>query len=412
MFILKIGINWLLQRPPFIIKPMKKTTNILYWGVILLPLIFPLYFLRFELAGIPFTLPEIAVYLLFTIFFFTTKKKFLTKPIFLPIALLLFAAIVSTIIVPDTFRDVTGICVDSRMAALGVLKGWVIMPILYFTMAHAHIKSDKDRKMMLLALMWSGVWLSIWGLLQGTEDGRASAFYESANYLALYLGPICVLFGVGLLESVKSRKKNYLLLLPGILTFIALIATKSYAGIIAVAAGLFFYLILSKKFTRKFKIAATVCAILACSLFAVSQVGTEKFQEFLEFEERASTSARLQIWHASYEMIKDSPLLGKGLGQYELNYQWKMTYLYDYDTYEWLAPHPHNLLMAIWLNFGLLGVVAMVAIIILAFSRTRGNLKLAIAAMLFAVLIHGLFDTPFMKNDLAMEFWLIIALLL
>ncbi len=377
-----------------------------------MPLVFPMYFLNFDVFGVPFTGVEVFVYVVFAAFVLSgmVRREMFKDKVMVFVALFFCAALISTIIVPETFYDVTGTYVDSRRIALGVLKGWVFMPILYFFMAWSVIRDDKDRKQTLLAFMWSGVWLAIWGLISGTEDSRASAFYESANYLALYLGPICVLFGIGFLESVKTKRKA-LLLLPGILVFVAMFATKSYAGIIAVAAGIFFYLLLCKKFTRKFKFAAVALAILACSLFAVSQISTEKFQEFLEFEDRSSSSARIQIWHASYEMIVESPFLGVGLGQYQLNYQWKMTYLYDLETYEWLIPHPHNFLMGIWLNFGLLGVVAMTCLMILAFSRARGNLKLVIAAMLFSILIHGLFDMPFMKNDLAMEFWLIIALL-
>ncbi len=279
------------------------------------------------------------------------------------------------------------------------------MPVVYFFLVRQAVQTPRDKKIALVALMWSGIWLSVWGLLEWTYDGRAKAFYESANYLALYLGPIAVLFGTAFLGN---GKKKYLI--PGLLVFVALLMTKSYAAILAVLGGLFVYMLLSKKIDRRHKVVATACALLVAAIFTATQIHTEKFQEFFEFEERASTSARLQIWHASYEMIKDVPILGIGLGQYELNYQWEMTDLYDLDTYEWLVPHPHNFFMAIWLNFGLLGLVSMLGIIVLAIYR--GRHKPVILAMLVAVLIHGLFDTPFMKNDLAMQFWLIIALLI
>jgi len=381
-----------------------------------MPLIFPLYFLDFQIYGVPFTAVEVLVYIVFAGFILSgmLPRKIARDKATILIALFFFAAVVSTIIVPATFYDITGTFVDSQRTALGVLKGWVFMPILYFFMAWSVIRDDKDRKHMIVAFAWSAIWLSIWGLLSWTEDFRARAFYESANYLALYLGPVCVFFGIGFLESIKSKllAQNALFLLPGILVFAAMFATKSYAGVIAVAAGISFYLMLSKNFTRKFKFAFAGLVILLCSFFALSQISTEKGKEFLEFDDRSSSSARIQIWHASYEMITQSPLLGVGLGQYQLNYQWKMTYLYDLNTYEWLIPHPHNFLMGIWLNFGLLGVITMLGIVILAFSRTKGHMKLVLAAMLFSVLVHGLFDMPFMKNDLAMEFWLIIALLL
>jgi len=147
---------------------------------------------------------------------------------------------------------------------------------------------------------------------------------------------------------------------------------------------------------------------------AFMQVGTEKFESFFELSERSQSSARLQIWHASSELISEHPLFGIGLGQFEIYYQWKMDEIYKLFTYEWLIPHPHNFLMGIWLNFGLLGLISIIGVILVAVKRVHvgDGLRLMISALLFSILIHGIFDMPFMKNDLAMEFWFIIALLL
>lgn len=388
-----------------------------------MPLIFPLYFLRFEVAGVPFTIVEGLVYLLFVGFLLTGcfDKRVFKEKVFWGVGLFFAAACISTLIVPEAAVKVDGTYTDSFNTALGFLKGFVFMPMLYLLMAWSFVKSDKERKYLLLALLWSGVWLSLWALYQVltgnfvTIDGRASAFYESANYLALYLGPICVVWGISFLEAFRGldfRKKKYFLV-PGVLSFAAMFFAASYAGWIAVFSGIFFYVVLSNKFTRKLKVSAVAGAFLVFVLFALTQVGSSKFESFLEFEERSSTSARLQIWDASFDMITDHPILGIGLGQFELNYQWKMDELYGVETYEWLMPHPHNFLMGIWLNFGILGVLSMIGVLILAFSRVgRSDFKLVIASMLFAVLIHGLFDMPFLKNDLAMEFWLLILLLL
>lgn len=381
-----------------------------------MPAIFPLYFLRFEVWQLPFTVPEILVYLLFAGFVLTggMSKEFVRQivreKIFWAAAVFFLAAVISTFIVPESIANIDGGYEKGFDSALGMLKGWIFMPLLYALMVY----SVKEKKILVLSLLISGVWLSMWALWQVvsgdfvTIDGRASAFYESANYLALYLGPICVLWGVFFLKV--SRVGHFLGL--GLLAYLALFFSASYAGWIAVFAGLGFYLILSKNFTRKFKVSAVAMVLLAFLIFGFSQVGSEKMEGFFEFEERSSTSARLQIWDASISMIGDHPVLGVGLGQFQVNYQWKMKDLYWDDTYEWLMPHPHNFFMGIWLNFGLLGLVAMVWLLILAFSRVKSDFQMMIAAALFAVIIHGCFDMPFMKNDLALQFWLLILLLL
>ncbi|KKT20278.1 MAG: hypothetical protein UW03_C0006G0013 [Candidatus Peregrinibacteria bacterium GW2011_GWA2_43_8] len=361
-----------------------------FWkfGVKFMPLLFPFYFLKFQVAEVPFTAVEVLVYILFCAFLLSgvNVKRVVKEKMFWFAGAFFLAAVISTFIVPASLSKVDGTEVTALIDAMGVLKGWVFMPLLYFVMAYFSIDGERDKKHMLVSFIWSGVILSIWAIYQVasgnyvTSDGRASAFYESANYLALYLGPICVLSLIMTLEVLRGRAwKKLVFLMPGFLVLAAMFFTKSYAGMIAVFAGFGFYLMLSKNFTRRFKIAA-------CGL----------------------------AWHASSELISEHPLFGIGLGQFEIYYQWKMDEIYKLFTYEWLIPHPHNFLMGIWLNFGLLGLISIIGVILVAVKRVHvgDGLRLMISALLFSILIHGIFDMPFMKNDLAMEFWFIIALLL
>jgi len=396
-----------------------------FWkfGVKFMPLLFPFYFLKFQVAEVPFTAVEVLVYILFCAFLLSgvNVKRVVKEKMFWFAGAFFLAAVISTFIVPASLSKVDGTEVTALIDAMGVLKGWVFMPLLYFVMAYFSIDGERDKKHMLVSFIWSGVILSIWAIYQVasgnyvTSDGRASAFYESANYLALYLGPICVLSLIMTLEVLRGRAwKKLVFLMPGFLVLAAMFFTKSYAGMIAVFAGFGFYLMLSKNFTRRFKIAACGLAILVFAGLAFMQVGTEKFESFFELSERSQSSARLQIWHASSELISEHPLFGIGLGQFEIYYQWKMDEIYKLFTYEWLIPHPHNFLMGIWLNFGLLGLISIIGVILVAVKRVHvgDGLRLMISALLFSILIHGIFDMPFMKNDLAMEFWFIIALLL
>ena len=71
---------------------------------------------------------------------------------------------------------------------------------------------------------------------------------------------------------------------------------------------------------------------------------------------------------------------------------------------EWNIPHPHNIFFAFWLNAGLLGLIAL--FIFIVFTHRRFTYPLI---AFWGLLIHGLFDTPFWKNDLSMIFWLILG---
>ena len=80
------------------------------------------------------------------------------------------------------------------------------------------------------------------------------------------------------------------------------------------------------------------------------------------------------------------------------------------------ALHPHNIFLAFWLYGGLLSLVGFVWLIVAAAGQLAGSkvdwgLRLGLLAALGAILLQGLFDTTYFKNDLALIFWLIIALI-
>ena len=93
----------------------------------------------------------------------------------------------------------------------------------------------------------------------------------------------------------------------------------------------------------------------------------------------------------------------------------------NYD--EFITPNartPHNLLLATWLETGLLGLVGLMAALVLVGTglvrALRESQTRPIAAVLvgswFVILAQGLVDTPVWKNDLFVLFWLLVAVCL
>ena len=78
-------------------------------------------------------------------------------------------------------------------------------------------------------------------------------------------------------------------------------------------------------------------------------------------------------------------------------------------------PHSHNILLAFWLNMGLMGLVAFVWLCWKALpwllEQDKKERRIA-ALMLVVILAHGMFDVPYFKNDLSFQFWLLMAILL
>ncbi len=388
----------------------------------LFPLLFPLYLFRGTFIGVPVTLPELVLGALFLLFVFQGYEWRLREWKLWPVALFLVAAVVGVFVVPDSAQMVDGTEFPAQTKALGILKGWIVAPLVFFVMARTVFR-DKPSMVSwaLRALLLSGVFLAILGLEQVvtgeflTPDGRASGPFESANYLALYLGPVVVYAGMALLQS-RIKADRVFLGLGFVLCAAALFFTKSYAAWIAVLAGFSLALLLwvRKKGRKQFWLTFAAMMVLGLGLVG-SQLGSEKFTQFLEFSERSSSSVRIQIYEISAELLKQHPVLGIGLGQFEQQYQAVAVSTLGQEPFEWNMLHPHNIFLAFWLNMGLLGLVSFIWLCGKAFlwlTEEDSKERHLAALMLVVMVVHGLFDTPYFKNDLAFQFWLLMAMLI
>ncbi len=390
-----------------------------------LPLLFPLYLVRLEILNIPTTLLEVVVGLVafWGLVMFVRRKstwRWLKEqwdekwrsPLW-PILLFLLAGTISMMIVPEITVRFDGDLEASARTAQGVWKGWIVMPLVFFFMMHLGKRDERWWQGVFMMLVMSGFGLSLWALYQMasgdyiTPDGRASGPFESANYLALYLGPI-VLYAL-----LNFRKSLFWILMSGMMV-VAFAGTQSYAAFIALFAGLAFFLLAHSKIAFKKKAGGTILAVVLLAILFVTQMGTLKFQQFLDFENRTSSSVRVEIYTVATELVKEHPILGVGLGQFQVQYQLAAERALGYLPYEWNMPHPHNLELAFWLNTGILGLIAMTWLVLLAFFKKRAvsRFHLSVLAMLVVILVHGLFDLHFFKNDLSYLWWLVMAVLL
>lgn len=408
---------------------MRKTASVksqllLEWLAYLSPFVFPLYFFRFRLAGIPFTALEAFCYLFFAAFLFSVFKGYRKmrweKPArwyYLAAFVLLLGATLGVITAPHYIALPSGLLMDSQQTALGVWKGWLVAPMLYFfTFTQVIDDSEKLRKL-LLYFIYSGALVALvsYGFAlfgEGiTYDLRLSGFFESANYLSLYLAPSLLLGIYFLLHGGKLSKGEELYNLSSVTVMIhALFMTQSYAAVIGVfgALGLYIMVLLIRHRMGLIKLSMIFLALIIVFSSAVySQKDSPKFRQFLDFENRSSSTVRLEIYEISWGLLNDYPLTGVGPGLYQGYYQIMGPDILGQAPMEWNIPHPHNVFFAFWLNAGLLGFLAFLALLVLAHVR----LTYPVIA-LWGIVIHGLFDTPFWKNDLAMIFWFVIGAIL
>lgn len=397
-------------------------------AVCVLPLFFPLYLLRFSFFGIPFTVLEGLCYAVFLPVFFDICKDafrghFKYTAVYFLLDLLFLACVIGAFIVPKETLMIDGVTTyEGRRVALGILKGFVFAPILYFISFMRVCKTEELRKFALKSYFASAFLLSLWGIWQAltgdyiTPDFRASGPFESANYLALYIGPASAAAFVYLWKRISSEKSILEYVLLFCVLFSGLLASHSYGALIAVFVAMFFFVFFSaRKFWRFFLVC--ILSLFFVGIFAV-QAGSEKFSGFLELKNRSSSSVRLEVWEIALNLVKENPVFGIGLGQFEPQYQLNAVSILGHAPYEWVMLHPHNLYLAFFLNSGILGLFAFFGFIFLGirnFARADPEKKAFYifgVVMIITILVHGFFDVPFWKNDLAPIFWLSLGMLL
>ncbi|PIR03336.1 MAG: hypothetical protein COV60_00900, partial [Candidatus Magasanikbacteria bacterium CG11_big_fil_rev_8_21_14_0_20_43_7] len=186
-----------------------------------------------------------------------------------------------------------------------------------------------------------------------------------------------------------------LLLLTGSL---AVFYAKSTGGLMGIIAGIGILLLYHKK-TRWPSVILGVIAFT--SLLSLPQLAGIKHEVFLGDR---SGQIRVAIWKETVALLKDRPLLGAGLSSYDERIVPYHTTV-NGEGIE-IFHHPHNIFLTMWVNLGLLGLVGFIILIGGLYMNTWRTSPVLIA-VLTTLLVTGLVDSPYIKNDLAVFFWII-----
>lgn len=389
----------------------------------------PAYIFRFSLLRIPTNVFEIVVGITALIFiierFWGPSASLRTKPtrvgfgsIF--VYILLLVAFISIFVAAD------------KTSALGIFKGWFLIPaLLYFVIINSF---DRQKiKYLSIPLYFSLLLISVWAILQklgvistlfyqvgdpGFADYliRVRAFgpFESPNYLAMFLVPM-IFLSLPILEFFKRRTDQILILATFILPLYALYSSHSLGGLLAFGFATISFLAFrlakeGKIQTREEKrnlVTTIIGLVITATIFSIifSSIGQETY----------SRSVRVEIYRYTYELVKTHPVLGIGPGEFQNAVESISKSNAGFQLYGLsYALHPHNVYLAFWLNLGLAGLLIFLFLIIYFFiriSRSHGSTFFAstLCAAMIAILVHGIFDTTYFKNDLAAIFFLLLA---
>lgn len=316
---------------------------------------------------------------------------------------------------------------------LAKLAQWLVLYALPMKLAaqlYFYLKQQPNRQEVVLwfiyaFLLGSGVaavlqyfWLvglpmDWWG--NSTEPKRAIGFFIHPNNLALFITPLLAYT----LPDLKSQlaqwwqagkklwTKEFLIALAWLGGAVALLLSLSRGGWLGLLIAGFVFVILSS--SKKLLGYYFALALIAAGI--IIAVPNLRYRLILPFYGEKSSVARLSLWETGTKMIKDSPILGQGI--HGFNYNWD-TFNSDPNLEHY--NFPHNFILNTWVDLGLLGLISWLTIVGFGlwygFKNRAKPYAFGLLLFLTALLAHGLIDIPYFKNDLAMIFWLIVALAL
>jgi O-antigen ligase len=315
------------------------------------------------------------------------------------------------------------------------------------------------------------VWQKITGLginnplWAAAETRRVVSFFGYPNAVGLYLAPLIPVLAAFLFFSPKKefspleekirfplKKENIsvLGLSRGFLTFIiilsilAIVFAGSEGALVGLAAAFIVGGLLGNKKTRLAVLAFAVAAVIAVSFVPCGLKTAEQKLTLKDF----SGQVRRYQWKETLIMLTNGKVLaGAGLSNYQkaIAPLHQPGFFYDdgtdplfhqhtvesaeYRTKTWrpveIYLYPHNIILNFWSELGLFGALLFIWILgkiiyhlsfIIYHSKVKKNrenmfLALGLLGAVIAIIIHGLVDVPYFKNDLSAMFWILIAIL-
>lgn len=263
------------------------------------------------------------------------------------------------------------------------------------------LKDRKYNKFFIFLFLISGLIVGLGGVLFYFQHSPSRLYYswnvnvDIGVFSILYL-PFSFAF---LLQDEKSAVKN-ISLLGFCLMSICLLLNYSRGSFISVLVGIFFVFFISKNRKSGYIVFLFTLILL-----------------FFAFLLESSRLVDLNTWEYRFSYIKEgaklfmkSPLLGKGLGAFELQH-------FVHPAVGRQSLHIENLYVEILAQSGIIGLASFLYIFWLYFRKISAGLKnlplyeIAIAGSIFASLISGFFGSVILVGiSMPFLFWFLMGI--
>lgn len=423
------------------------------WGIFIILAALPTYLIRFHIGPIPSTLLETMLLILFVVFLIKDRpwrnwnrlnfhKKRKNYPYHWEIIMILIFAALA--VATSHYSD----------SALGIFKAYFLEPIMLYIILIRYGKGRERQYIWALALGATlisavAIFQQITGLFifnaswEAAATRRVTSLFPYPNAVGLYLGPIIfllsgVLFSYPKRTLLKTAFKKIFLILVILVSIAAIFFARSEGAMIGLAAAFIATAFLYSKRGKLLSISAVIAGIIVLSVSGGAWHYFQKKATLMDL----SGQIRRQQWKETMMMLRDGRLLsGAGLDGYQKavapfhqdgifvkndDPDWYRKVVWDpaYKKKVWqpveIYLYPHNIFLNFWTEIGLMGALAfswliirflIEAILLLKkLDRRDRAITLGLIGAMITLLVHGMVDVPYFKNDLAILFWLMIAL--
>jgi len=349
-----------------------------------------------------------------------------------------------------------------NLSALGIWKAYFFEPILLFLIIFNVFKSRADWNRIFWALLLSALAVSgaaIYQKITGlyifnefwaqAETRRAVSWFGYPNAVGLYLAPLIFIFLGGLAARLKYFKgslwewlKIIIILTATIMSGLAIYFARSEGALIALLISLVVTGLLVGKWPRIVTLVITIAVLSGIAIsgparnYVLTKITLSDLSGEIRQRQWVETRLTLRGWKF---------MTGNGLNGYQAavqpyhqegiffnrdrlpNFDEQLRASADLREKYWqpveIYLYPHNFFLNFWSELGLLGALVFswlvlkylfitlkLAITYGRFRKAEKYLALGLFGAMLTILIHGLVDVPYFKNDLAVLFWLILAL--
>ncbi len=305
-----------------------------------------------------------------------------------------------------------------------------LLTLLYGVIRIVYGQSDsiKLKYIPVAGLLFSGIVLSIWGLLQKFNLLPANhdvykvsgSFFNPGQYGGYLAAVLPFGFSIWLSHEKWCWKNKYLQKLAVVLVVVLILVMASVnsraawvaaiAGVLAVLWGMSNKWFKRKRFVR---IGVLIVAIVVAFLILI------KLYHF----KKDSADGRLLVWKVGVQMVSEMPVIGYGFGGFEKNY---LASQHDYfkttprsiheEKVAGNTMYAYNELLQVLIELGLIGAVLFAGMLLTAMF-TKSTVKqaeekyllLAVKSSLLALIVFGSFTTAHIAVPLLVIFVFLLA---